>query len=380
MSHHLIAVKECTKAFAPMPSGLGHYDQALYLLLGRQLEESPGSGPVWALDFGTFFGHSAFALLLGGSKASRNPRTHVLTLDIFQQPEWLLQQPHVKVFTERFAGSDGAAVRRWLDDLCARCGLPKDNISVRTQDVMELRAEDLQAVAENGFPLVSIDCAKSPELMNKIAELVLDQRVTPLGATLVFQDFFDWHAPWNAYAFAKMIDKGYATIRNIAPHLGPLLEVKRHGDMGPVCQTSGTGPIEEDWCRPFAPLEDELQTLDRLVSLLEETGDVGSARRLECLKVGAWLRGNKVAEAEALLGELDAKWPTHLSDSPLQNAFRRIEHVKTGHKDLTLIFDTPHRTSRTAVAARMGRRIWQRAAMIRPFALKPVSARLTTSR
>jgi hypothetical protein len=173
-----------------------------------------------------------------------------------------------------------------------------------------------------------------------------------------------------------MIDQGYATIRSIAPHLGPLLEVKRHGDMIPVCQTGGAGPIQEDWCRPFAPLEDELQTLDQLVTLLEKTGNVGAARQLECLKVGAWLRGNKVTEAETLIAKLDAKWPARLSDSPLQNAFRRIAHVKTGRKDLTLIFDTPHRASRAAIASRLGRRLWQRAAMLRPFALKPVSAGL----
>jgi len=357
-----------------MPSGLGHYDQALYLLLGRQLEEAPGSGPMWALDFGTFFGHSAFALLLGAGKASQTPRTHVLTLDIFQQPEWLLQQPHIKVFTEKFGGSDGPAVRRWLDDLCSRCGLPKDNIKLRTQDVMQLRAEDLQAISPNGFPLVSIDCGKTPELMNKIVELVLDNRVTPLGATLVFQDFFDWHAPWNAYAFSKMIDRGYAGIRHVAPHLGPLLEVKRHGDMGLVCQTGGSGPIQEDWCRPFAALEDELHTLDQLVTLVEKTGDAGAARQLECLKVGAWLRGNRTAEAEALIAKLDAQWPTYLSDSPLQNAYRRVVHVKTNHKDLTLVLNTPHRANRTAPAARLGRRLRQRASMIRPFALKPVNA------
>ena len=65
------------------------------------------------------------------------------------------------------------------------------------KNVLDLAPEDLARVAPGGYALIAIDCGKTPALMNKIAAFLMDTTVAPVGTVVVFQDFFDWHAPWN---------------------------------------------------------------------------------------------------------------------------------------------------------------------------------------
>ncbi len=365
-----LSVRKASRACERHPSGLGHFDVALYMRTGRELERKAAGrrdGPACVLDLGTYFGHSALTFVLGAAQVSRRPGIRVLSLDIFEEPEWYREQPDIAAFIRTHGSADRDAVARSLELTCKKEGLPAECITLWKQDVNLVTAEELKGFAPGGFDAVAIDCGKTPEAMNSIVKLVCDPAVTRPGAVVCFQDFHDWHAPWNVVAFWKLLRLGYLRIRSIEPGIAPVAEIVKHGNPGEVCNR--IEHREPDWCSIHTDRENEFAAYDGMSQLLDRLNQPAKRLRVQCLQVGALLRHGEVSEAEALLDRLDAEWPRWLRDGSLLEAYRRFAHVKTGKKDLSLRLRTTYSQRRRTAAAR-----WlQRAHLYSEYFRSPVA-------
>jgi hypothetical protein len=328
---------------ADAPTGLGHFDSALYISLVRQLEReaqrATPKSPYWVLDLGTYFGHSALTAAYAASHVSSAPMLNVLSIDIFEQPQWLLENnPEVGHFVQKYGSADRDGVQAHLDSACRKIGLANNPIHLLQRDVLTVFPEDLNKIAPRGFPLVMVDCGKTPELMNRINEFLVHPRVTPSGAAIAFQDFFDWHAPWNVYAFWRLLKSGTVSLHLAGPNVTPFARKSARSDAPLVCDRIRPSLIDgESWSTPFTSLENECAAFDDFIALFRRQNYSGFALRLECMKVGAFLRAANLDGAALYVEELLRKWPEDMSDQPLRNAYCRLMHMRTGHKDLTLV-------------------------------------------
>jgi len=365
-------VRRSSVVWADRPSGLGHYDIALYILLGRKFErESAGrrnKGGYWVLDLGTYFGHSAFSVAYGASTISKDPALNVLSIDLFQQQKHVLANVHEVVrFVKEYGSTEPAAIGRWLDLVCEQIGLKRNPIRLMKRDVFDLPPRDLIAIAPEGFKLISIDCAKTPGVMNRVGELLADPLVCRTGTILLFQDLFDWHAPWNALAMWRLMKAGVLSLHAAGTQATPLAEKLFHGRNVVLCDRIEAPLISgETWSTPFTSFENEAAMLDDFAELFRKRACIELALRLQCLKVGALLRAGRLEQAEAMIARLDQSWPADVPDSCLQNAYCRMMHLKTGRKDLSLVFDTPRRSGNSS-AIQMGRRLFGRLKYFKPI-------------
>jgi len=368
-------VRRSSTVWAGRPSGLGHFDIALYILIGRELERQSGHGSdkrgYWILDLGTYFGHSAFAVAYGASTVSKDPALNVLSIDLFEQPKYLLASaPEVVQFVKEYGSTEPDAIGRWLDSICGRIGLKRNPIRLMKQDVFELPAQDLAAIAPEGYRLIAVDCAKTPEVMNRVSEFLTDPLVCRTGTKILFQDLFDWHAPWNAYALWRLLKAGALSLRGAGPQVTPLAEKVAQRQTGTICDNIQPSRISgETWSTPFTTLENEVAALEGLAGMFREWGYTEFFLRLDCLKVGALLRAGRLEQAETLITKLDQTWPAGVRDSYLQNAYCRMMHLKTGRKDLSLVFDTSGHRARNSFLARTLRGISGRLQYFKPIAV-----------
>jgi hypothetical protein len=375
---HYADVRQISTVWDNRPSGLGYYDIALYNLLGQKLERRAPQKRTEAtariLDLGTYFGHSAFCFGYGASKIRKDPILDVLSIDIFEQPQWLLMHtPDVVKFVKDYGSTGPEAIGRWLDTTSARIGLDRNPVRLMKRNVLTLSTQDIAEIAPEGFELIAVDCAKSPELMNRISEYVTDSRICRIGTTVAFQDLFDWHAPWNVFALCRMVDAGIFALNCAGPRITPYAEKIRQFKIGPICDVMTASPLGEEWCRPFTTLDNETAVLDHFIGLFRSRGYIDFVYRLECLKVGALMRAGRIEIAQARIIDLDQHWPMEVKDSYLQNAFCRFMHLKTGKKDLSLVFNTPGHHSRNLFWARSLRKISSRLQYLLPIRLTQAS-------
>jgi hypothetical protein len=365
-------VRRLSAIWANSPTGLGHFDMALYVAMGSELERSAiPNKPYWVLDLGTYFGHSSAAVSYGTSLVSKNPQMRVLSLDIFEQPQWLVEnQPQVINFVKEYGSTGPEAIGRRLDFACREMGLASNPIQLMKRDVLTLQPPDLNAIAPEGFRLIMVDCGKTPELMNRILDFLVDPCVTPLGTIVVFQDIFDWHAPWNVYAFWRLLRKGVLSLHLAGPRVHPFATKTAHADLHTVCDRIVPNPsVDELWCCQFTSLENECAALDDFIAVFRRQDYSEFALKLECLKVGAFLRAGKMDQADEQLKRIGRIWPPNLSDSSFQNAFCRVMHLRTGRKDLTLTPTATPQGSMNSLAAK-----WQRIACGFNY-LRPIHSR-----
>jgi hypothetical protein len=64
----------------------------------------------------------------------------------------------------------------------------------------------------------------------------------------------------------------------------------------------------ETWCTSFTTVENEMAALDHFIQMFRGYGYIASALKLECMKVGALLRGVCLDEAKTMLARLDQVW------------------------------------------------------------------------
>jgi hypothetical protein len=369
---HYKDVRQISTAWGNRPSGLGYYDIALYSILGQKLEgkarQKSSEATARILDLGTYFGHSAFCFGYGASKIRKDPILDVLGIDIFEQPQWLLMnEPGVVKFVKDYGSTSPESIGRWLDTASARIGLERNPVRLMKRDVLTLSVRNIAEIAPEGFELIAVDCAKSPELMNRVSEYVTDPGICRTGTIVAFQDLFDWHAPWNVFALSRMLDAGIFSLNSAGPRTTPYAEKIRQRKIEPICDVMTASPLGEEWCRSFTTLDKEMAALEQFIRLFRSRGYKDFVCRLECLKVGALLRAGRIETAQALLTALDHSWPMEVKDSYLQNAFCRLMHLKTGKKDLSLVFDTRGHQSRNSSLARNLRRISSRLGYLLPI-------------
>jgi hypothetical protein len=349
------------------------------ILIGRELErnfqdKSPGA-QYSILDLGTYFGHSAFSVVYGATTVSKRPAVHVLSIDIFRQPQWLVgSNPGVIAFIKIYGSTEPDAIRRRLDLACSQIGLARNPVQLLKRDVLTLSAEDLLAIAPQGYKLIMVDCAKTPELMNRIVEFLTDSRVCRTGTIVVFQDLFDWHAPWNVYALWRLLKVHAFSLYRAGKAVTPFAEKVTDRQVGTICDQIKESPlVGETWCTAFTTLTNETMALDDFIQMFRGWGYIGSALKLECLKVGALLRGGRLDEAEAMIKKLDKTWPVQFADYALQNAYCRLQHLRTGRKDLSLVLDTPAHRFRNSFIAKKLRNISARIMYLRPIRSEQMS-------
>ena len=149
-------VRTLSAIWANSPTGLGHFDMALYLAMGSELERSAiPNKPYWVLDLGTYFGHSSTAVSYGASLVSQKPQIRVLSIDIFEQPQWLVENnAQVIRFVKEYGSTGPEAIGRRLDSACREMGLASNPIQLMKRDVLTLQPRDLAAIAAEGFKLV----------------------------------------------------------------------------------------------------------------------------------------------------------------------------------------------------------------------------------
>jgi hypothetical protein len=369
-------VRRVSKSWGDRPTGLGYFDIAAYLTLTQVFEQVHKNqrGEYWLLDLGTYFGHSAFTFLFGSCVASSQSRLRVLSIDLFDQPAWLHTTEPVKSFVRQYGSTGPTAVRNALVDALVASRLPAaavDRIMFLQLDVTLVKAEQLLAPVPQGFVCFAVDCGKFPSVMNSIMQLVTDPRVAPKGSLLLFQDLLDWHAPWNLYAFWSLLASGNGRIKYSHPRIGPILEVVAHHNINPLCDRIMDSPLES-WCTPFTKFENELRAFDETANVLRKLHCPELALRVECLKSGAFMRAGHLREAETLLRCLDSAWPITQKDGDLQNAYSRLQHLKTGHKNLSMILDVDSHRARKSRASRIMRSIALRLDQLRPFVLHGV--------
>jgi hypothetical protein len=324
---------------------------------------------------GTYFGHSAFSVVYGAARVSKNPALNVLSIDTFKQPQWLVENdPKVKAFINSYGSTEPDAIRRRLDSTFFEIGLPGNPVQFLKHDVLTLAAEHLLIIAPQGYKLIMVDCAKTPELMNRIVEFLTDSRVCRAGSIALFQDFFDWHAPWNVYAFWQLLKVGAFSLYRAGKGVTPFVEKVADCKVGTICDSIRESPlVGETWCTAFTTLENETAALDDFIQMFLGWGYIGSALKLQCLKVGALLRGGRLDEAEAMIKKLDQTWPVQFADGALQNAYCRLQHLRTGRKDLSLVLDTTAHRSRNSFVAKKLRNMSVRLAYLRPIRSEQMS-------
>jgi len=342
-------VRRLSRLWGNSPSGLSHYDAAVYLELAEHFEHLHGPhGPYWIFDLGTYFGHSAFSFLIGANKVSPQSQLRVLSVDLFDQPAWLHTSKSVQDFVRKFGSTGLDAIGKHLATVCAASGMQAgacDQIKLLQQDVTQLSAEQLLQIAPKGFVCFLIDCGKLPDVMNSIMQFCTDSRIAPKGSLLVFQDFFDWHAPWNLWAFWKLLKAGNVRVKYAHRRIPPMVEIVGHTNIHPVCDKIEASQFES-WCTPYTSPDNELRMFDEVTAFLQKLNCHELAVRVQCLKTGALLRAGRLADAETWLNGLDSKWPPLLKDGELQNAYARLRHLKTGNKDLTIVLESAHRRRR----------------------------------
>jgi hypothetical protein len=351
---------------------------ALCHLISADLERQAhrnGAAPYSVLDLGTYFGHSAFSVVYGAAAASKSALIRVLSIDIFEQPQWLVENnPQVKRFIAKYGSTGPDAIGRHLDQVCSQIGVANNSIKLLQRDVLTMTAQDLLGFAPRGYQLVMVDCAKTPELMNRITTFLTNSEVCPKGAIALFQDLFDWHAPWNVYALWLLLRAGAFSIYRGGRDATPFAEKVADRDVGVVCdQIKEPLVAGETWSTPFTALDNEVAALDYFIQMFRKLDYVNSALKLECLKVGAFLRAGRLDEAEAMIARLDANWPAKFPDYALQDAYRRLQHLRTGRKDLSLTLKTEHWKSRNGSLAKQLRNISSRLAYLRPIRTEPIA-------
>jgi hypothetical protein len=334
-----------------------------------------GAAPYSVLDLGTYFGHSAFSVVYGAAASQKNPLIRVLSIDIFAQPKWLVENnPQVKKFIEQYGSTGPDAIGRRLDKACSQIGVVNNPIKLLERDVLTMTAQDLLAFAPGGYQLIMVDCAKTPELMNRITTFLTNSEVCPKGTIALFQDLFDWHAPWNVYALWLLLRAGVFSLYRGGKDATPFAEKVADRDIGIVCDQIKEPLIAgETWSTPFTALDNEVAALDYFIKIFRNLDYVNSALKLECLKVGAFLRAGRLDEAEAMIARLDANWPAEFPDYALQDAYRRLQHLRTGRKDLSLVFKTEHGRARNTSVAKQLRSISSRLAYLSPIRTEPIA-------
>jgi hypothetical protein len=366
-------VRRLSAIWGDTPTGLGYFDIALYILIGRELERSARAGggrdPYWVLDLGTYFGHSSLTAAYGASAISKNPLLRILSLDIFEQPQWLLESnPEVRKFVVQYGSTGPEAIARRLDEACSQIGLTANPIQLMKRDVLTLSSRELAAIAPEGYKLIMVDCGKTPELMNRICEFLTDRQVCPEGTIIVFQDFFDWHAPWNVYAFWRLLKAGALSLYQAGSRVQPFGVKAGQAEVGMICDQIAPSRVPgEQWCTPFASLENELAALDDFIALFARRHYGEFKLKLECLKAGAFLRAGRLDEAQFQIAKLDAIWPAGTSDHALRNAYCRLMHLRTGKKDLSLATPAMNQRSESAGLTRKLRGIVSRLAYLKPI-------------
>jgi hypothetical protein len=352
----LTEVRKVSAVWGSTPTGLGHFDTALLMLAGRTLErQRRGQGEYWTLDLGTYFGHSAFSIVYGAAIANRAPKIKVLSIDVFQQPDWLLKESSAAIaFVKEFGSTEPEGIGNWLSLACNRIGLPYNPISLMKRDVLTLSPDDLVYVAPRGYDLITVDCGKTPELMNRIVEFLTCREVCGDRTIVLFQDLFDWHAPWNAFALWKLLETGVLSLHYAGPHATPCAEKVADKQIGPICDGIGPARISgEAWSIPFTSFEREITALEYWLDIFRAWRCPDFALRIECLRAGALLRDGQIDAAERHISRLDRDWPSAIRDAYLQTIYCRLLHMKTGRKDLSLVFDTPRHRVRNSLWAKM---------------------------
>lgn len=379
MSHRLNSwfhyphVRRSLAIWGDTPSGLGYSDTALCTLVGRALERSSREKGVETqcsvLDLGTYFGHSAFSVVYGAASIRKPVALRVSSIDIFKQPQWLIENDSAIIsFIKKYGSTEPDAVERRLDVACSQIDLLKNPVELIKRDVLTLKPQDLVALAPQGYKLIMIDCAKSPELMNRIVEFLTDDRICGPGTIAIFQDFFDWHAPWNVYAFWRLLKAGAFSLNHAGKSVTPFAVRLVNGNVGIICDQIKQSPLAgETWCTSFTTVENEMAALDHFIQMFRGYGYIASALKLECMKVGALLRGGRLDEAKAMLVRLDQVWPVLYKDSALQNAYCRYQHLRTGRKDLSQLLDTSARLSRNSFIIEKVRNISAYSVYLRPI-------------
>ena len=146
----------------------------------------------------------------------------MLGIDIFKQPQWLLEhKPEVVEFVKDYGSTEPESIERWLDAARIRIGLKRNPIRLMKRDLLTLSVQDLSEVAPDGYELIAVDCAKSPELMNRVGAYLTNPRVCRTGTIVAFQDCFDWHAPWDVFALWRMVDAGMLSPHCAGPRITP---------------------------------------------------------------------------------------------------------------------------------------------------------------
>ena len=342
----------------------------------RRSHQNGSAAPYWVLDLGTFFGHSAFSVVYGAAAACKSPVIRVLSLDIFKQPQWLVENnPQVMKFVKEYGSTGPDAIGRRLDLACSRIGLANDPIQLMERDVLTMTGQDLLAIAPQGYKLVMVDCAKTPELMNCITTFLTNPGVCGIGTIALFQDLFDWHAPWNVRALWRLLKEGVFSLCRGGKDVTPFAEKVADREVATICDDIKDPLLAgETWSTPFTALDKEIEALDYFIQMFRGWRYVHSALKLDCLKVGALLRAGRLDAAGAMITKLDETWPAQFADYPLQNAYCRLQHLRTGHKDLSLVLDTAGRRSRNTFLAKQLRSVSGRLAYLSPIHTEPIAS------
>src|ERR1019366_2896375 len=126
-------------------------------------------------------------------------------------------------------------------------------------------------------------------------------------------------------------------------------------------------------CTAFTTLENEMAALDEFIQVFRGWGYIGAVLKLRCLKVGALLRDGRLDEADGMIKKLDQTWPAQFADYALQNAYCRLQHLRTGRKDLSLVLDTPAHRSRNSFVAKRFRKMSARLTYLMPIRSEQMS-------
>jgi hypothetical protein len=167
----------------------------------------------------------------------------------------------------------------------------------------------------------------------------------------------------NASVSGKIDDLSAARYRRIsaAANSGDNFVVSRSGE---AYDARVRGPNRKF---RFTTLENETAALDDFIHMFRGWGYTGSALKLECLKAGALLRGGRLDEAQAMINNLDHSWPAQFADGALQNAYCRLQHLRTGRKDLSLVLGTSAHCTRNSFIANKLRNVSACLTYLRPI-------------
>lgn len=333
------ARKELGGILFPGPSMLSKEEAVFYFFIGKHIFTSSGN----IVDAGCWLGSSTYYLAKGLEESgSYSASNKIISCDLFKWDDLYnnLIEPNT---LEVAAGNNFMHLTEsYLDKVKIPHKIYAIDYSISPKEFKYYTYKD-------PIEILLVDAGKTPDLLFNILEGYLPHAVE--NKTLVFfqdyRDYFCWFTPVVVQMLSEVLEPrlyldtgGACFVVKNTQNIKQVIEAARYNFMNDAKSVE-------------AHYDSELNAVKKL--------NLNAYYQLLANRVGMILHFNKVTEVYFgpselkvekiengevkkdlydFINRMDNEWPVMIKDWSLQNAFRRVSHACTGHKDLVISFET----------------------------------------